>query len=218
MTKWAITLALLLASAPPALAQLAVSDAATEASTAETAAELGATNQEIANDVAENTLTANSVITPGDPGLFQPVNGFLDQEMALLASGNVTAQAMAAMFPGFQLPNPDNMLQDTTIAANGLATYYAAEQAAEDQGGDFDAEAAYLQSIEAANTASVSVLGAIQIQTEATLAVASQIMMERQLQISEIRILSLDAAYRMDNDAQQAAADAAALNQGEVPQ
>jgi hypothetical protein len=137
----------LLVLAPPAHAILGVgdivSDPATEANTAATAAALGTANATLSAIQASAATTALSVTTPGDPGLYQGVSQYLDTLDEELTGAGVSAAIMAVMFPGWVPLLPDAIPQDASIAKMGLATYQAAVQVALTQATDFDAESVY---------------------------------------------------------------------------
>jgi hypothetical protein len=195
-----------------------VSDPATEANTAETAAALGTANTTLSAIQASAATTALSVTRPGDPGLYQGVSQYLDTLNSELTGAGISAALMAVMFPGWVPLLPDAIPQDAAIAKMGLATYQAAMQVAQTQATDFDAESVYLTSIESANVGSTGLLQAIQISTEAQLATATQIQMLRQLMISLITIESLRNSEELNERAQAGATSAQTVNLGISPQ
>jgi hypothetical protein len=213
---------LLLVIAPPAHAILGagdlVSDPPVEEATAAIQAELGITNTTLAAIQTSDALTAASVTTPGDPGLYQGVAQYLDGLDSLLTGAGVSAASMAVLFPGWVPLLPDAIPEASTIAATGLATYEAAVQVAQNQAADFDAESTYFASIERANVASTSLLGATQINTEAVMAVATQLQMLRQLEIVHITIDAMHHGEELNEKAQQEATDAQTFNFGVSPQ
>jgi hypothetical protein len=215
-------LGFLLVLAPPAHAILGagdiVSDPATEANTAETAAALGTANATLSAIQASAATTALSVTTPGDPGLYQGVSQYLDTLNGELTGAGISAAVMAVMFPGWVPLLPDAIPQDASIATMGLATYQAAVQVAQTQATDFDAESVYLASIESANVGSTGLLQAIQISTEAQLATATQIQMLRQLMISLITIEALRNSEELNERAQAGATSAQTISLGISPQ
>jgi hypothetical protein len=220
MKIWLPIFLLLLISAP-AYAQFGgelVTDPLTEQNTGATASELGTTNATLAQIQTSDALTAASVTTPGDAGLYQGVAQYLDGLDSLLTGAGVSAGAMAVLFPGWVPLLPDAIPEDETISTIGLTTYEAAVQVAQAQAADFNPENVYLTSIEAANVSSTSFLGAVQINTEAQLATASQIQMLRQLVISQITVEALRNSEELNERAQQEATDAQTWNGGLPPQ
>jgi hypothetical protein len=198
----------------PAYAQFGgtlVSDPLTEQNTGATVTALGTANATLAQIQTSDALTAASVTTPGDPGLYQGVAQYLDGLDSLLTGAGVSAASMAVLFPGWVPLLPDAIPEDETIATVGLTTYENAIQAAQTQAADFDAENTYLASIESANVGSASLLGAVQINTEAQLATATQIQMLRQLVIAQITVEALRNSEELNERAQQGATDAQAL-------
>ncbi len=195
-----------------------VSDPATEANTAETAAAVGTANATLSTIQASANTTALSVSRPRDPGLYQGVSQYLDTLDGELTGAGINAAVMAVMFPGWVPLLPDAIPQDAAIAKMGLATYQAAVQVAQTQATDFDAESVYLASIEGANVGSTGLLQAVQISTEAQLATATQIQMLRQLLISLITIESLRNSEELNERAQAGATSAQTISLGISPQ
>jgi hypothetical protein len=217
----ALVIALLLMfSATPVSAQDAsiVSDPLVEQATAQTANEISQTNSELQQDVTVNTQTAASVTTPGDGGLFQSVSAFLDNLDANFNGTINSAQVFSALFPGWVPLPADAIPQDVTITTKALATYNAALAAAQTQAAGFDAEETHLGSIEAANLKSTGLLQAIQINTEAQLAVAQQVQLLRQLEVSHITLEATRAGEELNERAQTEATSAQAANLGVSPQ
>lgn len=213
---------LLLARVAPAHAILGVgdlvSDPPVEEATAAIQAELGVTNITLTAIQTSDALTAASVTTPGDPGLYQGVSQFLDGLDGLLTGAGVSASSMAVLFPGWVPLLPDAIPEDEQIAATGLATYEAAVQVAQNQAADFDSENNYLAGIESANLGQTSLLGAVQINTEAQLATCNQIQMLRQLVIAQITVEGFQHGEELNERSQQEATDAETWNLGVPPQ
>ncbi len=218
----ALVIALLLVfGATPASAQFGgslVSDPLTEQATAQTASAVNQTNAELQQDVTINTQTAASVTTPGDAGLFQSVSAFLDSLDANFNGTIDSAQIFTALFPGWVPLPADAIPQGATITTKALATYNAALAAAQTQAAGFDAEGTHLGSIEAANLKSTGLLQAIQINTEAQLAVAQQVQLLRQLEVSHITLEATKAGEELNERAQTEATSAQAANLGVSPQ
>jgi hypothetical protein len=212
----------ILAISSPAYAILGVgdlvSDPPVEANTLLTATELGVADTSLASIASSDALIATSVTTPCDGGLYTGVSQYLDGLDGLLTGAGVSQAAMAAMFPGWVPLLPDAIPADATIVTVGLGTYEAAVQIAQNQAQDFDSEGTYLASIEAQNASATGVLCAQQMQTEATLALASQIQMLRQLLITHITIDALRSSEELNEKAQQKATDAQTFNFGVSPQ
>jgi hypothetical protein len=215
-------LGLLLATVAPAHAILGVgdlvSDPPVEEATAAIQAELGITNITLSGIQTSDALTAASVTTPGDPGLYQGVSQFLDGLDTLLTGAGVSASTMAVLFPGWVPLLPDAIPEDEQNVSASLATYAAAMQVAQNQAADFDGEDTYVAGIESANLAQTSLLGAVQILTEAVLADVSQGQMLRQLVIAQITIEALHHSEELNEKAPQEATDAQSFNFGVSPQ
>ena len=145
---------LLMLSAVPAFGQFGgsiVSDPPTEQATAQTASELNQANAELQQDIKANSLTAASVTTTGDSGLFQSVSAFLDSLDGNFNGGINSGQIFSAIFPGWVPLPADSIPQVANITTKTLATYSAALNAAQSQAASFDAEESHLGSIESAN-------------------------------------------------------------------
>ena len=193
-----------------------VSDPPTETNTAATVAALTTTNSTLAAIQSADALTATSVTSPGGAGLFQGVAGFLDSLDSNFANG-VTAASFATIFPGWQALPPDVIPAASTIATTSLATYQAAMQTAQGQAHDFDTEDAHFAQLEGDNAQATSVLAALQANTEAQLATAQQVQMERQLLVALITVESTKAGEEINERAQGQATTAQAANLGVSP-
>jgi hypothetical protein len=202
----------------PAYAQLAVSDAPVEANTTTMVGQLNSADGTLAAISTSDAAIAASVTTPCDAGLYGGVAQYLDSLDSLLSGAGVSATAMATLFPGWVPLLSDVIPAAAAIATTGLNTYAAAVQVAQSQAADFDSENTYLASIEARNVAATGLLCAQQMQTEATLALAAQIQMLRQLEIAHITINAFEHGETLNERAQQEATDAQTFNFGVSPQ
>ena len=100
-TSAAILMVLAL-GANPARAQLAVSDSPVEANTTIIASTLsGISSQQVPAIIAQDTLTAQSLTTPGGAGRFQSQLSYLNSLMQTMGSGVASAQTFAATYPGW---------------------------------------------------------------------------------------------------------------------
>jgi len=212
---------LLMLSAAPASGQFGgslVSDPPTEQATAQTASELNQTNTTLQQDLRANSLTAASVTTTGDSGLFQSVSAFLDSLDGNFNGGINSGQIFAAIFPGWTPLPADAIAQSASVTAKTMATYIDALNAAQGQAASFDTEENHLGSIESANLGASGLLQAVQINTEAQLAVAQQIQLLRQLEVSHITLDATKAGEELNERARTAATSAQAANLGVSPQ
>jgi hypothetical protein len=202
----------------PAHAQLAVSDAPVEANTTTMVGQLTSADNTLSAIASSDAAIATSVTTPCDGGLYTGVAQYLDGLDGLLSGAGVSPAAMATVFAGW-LPLPLDVIPTAaSIATLGLGTYEAAVQVAQSQAADFDAENSYLASIESQNVGATGVLCAMQMQTEAQLALAAQLQMLRQLLVTSITVDALDHAETLNERAQSAATTAQAINLGVSPQ
>lgn len=209
----------LLISVPAAkgFCQLAVTDPPVESATAATASELGTTNATLAQIATSDALIAASVTTPCDAGLYQGVSQYLDGLDALLTAAGVSSAAMVGMFPGFVALFPVEIPADVIISGVGLAAYEAAVQVAQTQALDFDPENIYLAAIEAQNVGATGLLCAQQMGNEATLALAAQLQMLRQLLVTQITVEGFHNGEELNERAQQGATEAQVWTGG-IPQ
>lgn len=194
-----------------------VSDPPTETNTAAAVEALATANTALGAIQTSDAMTATSVTTSGGAGLFQGVSPFLDSLDSNFANG-VTAASFPSIFPGWQPLPPDVIPAASTIAAATLATYEAAMQAAQGQARDFDTEDAHFSQLEGDNAQVASVLAALQANTEAQLATAQQVQMERQLLVALITVEAAKAGEEINERAQGQATTAQAANLGVSPQ
>jgi hypothetical protein len=207
----AIIAMLSLGYSPSAHAQLAVSDAPVEASIADLD-----TVQEPAL-LKQATASALSLTTRGGAGIWTRQAVYLGHLMETLASGVVDPQTFAAIYAGWFNPGPHAIYTAEKIVTKSLNTYAAALAVVQSQAKDFPTEDASLGNIEACNSGAVAVLQAIQCNTEAQLAVAQQIQLERQLMMTLITATAVSNGEQLNEKAQVQAANAVYYNLGQMP-
>jgi hypothetical protein len=158
-----------------------------------------------------------------------------------MGSGIVDPQTFASLYVGWEDPGPDAIYQAEEITTQTLNTYAGALGVVQSQASDFSQEDSQLQNIEQCNSstdeaasaikravsinpipigppgASGAVLRAIQCNTEAQLAVAQQIQLERQLLMTLITTEAVAHGQELNEKAQVRAADAVNFNLGEMP-
>lgn len=134
--------------------------------------------------------TAASVTTPLIAGDYQSDAAFINAVMSATDIGIYTPDPFNTNFPGW-VPLPPNAAQvaaaTTTTALN---TYSGALAAASQIAGNFGADGAYLTNIEQENVSTVSLLQAVQINTEASLANAQE---QRKTQVLLIALINTEA-------------------------
>jgi hypothetical protein len=191
-------------TATTALAQLAVSDGPVETNTTTMMLNLGAlTTQQVPAIIAQDTLTAQSLSTPGGAGRFQSQLGYLNSLMQTLGSGSVAnAQSFDTIYPGWVDLGPSAATAAAQITTETLATYADAISVAQAQAANFSAEDTHLQALEVCNAASVSVLQALQCGNEINLAAAQQTQALRQLEITHIIIDAVHHGEELNENAQ----------------
>lgn len=162
------------------------------------------------------TAIAKSVTTPGG-GLFMSDAGYLNSLNQLMAGGVSTAQAFAASFPGW-MPLPPNAAQlSKQITALTLQTYSSALSVAAQQAGGMASEDSHLASISAQSASATGLLAAIQANTDATLALAQQVQLQRQLSLTQLTVDTVRAGEELNERAQQQATVAQSTNLGVSP-
>ena len=188
--------------ATPARAQLAVSDAPVEASTADmdTVQEPGI--------LAQDTLIATSVTTPGGAGLFQGQAPFLNAMMQTLASGIPDAATYLAYFAGWVDFGPTAALLAANITNKIIQTDVNTLNVYQSLAADFDGEDASLGQIEACNQAAGaqrSVLVALQCTNEAIMNLAQHVELLEFTQIVKGINDVVHHGYDLNSDAQAGA-------------
>lgn len=148
---------------------------------------------------------AYSLLTGGGAGLFQAQSGYLNALMQTMSSGIADPGTFAAMFPGWVDFGPDAATLAAQITQNTMQTYANVMSVAQSQAGDFAAEDTHFGAIEGCNAAALSVLQAIQCNTEAQLATAQQIQLSRQLQITQLILDAVHHGQELDEKAQKGA-------------
>jgi hypothetical protein len=203
--------------ATPAHAQIAVTDPPVETATADTASELKATNKTLAQDVQENTQTAQSVTTGGGAGAWQSNTGYLASLAGNLSSGVNSAGLFNTNFPGWLALPPNSTQLSKQVSAISLRTYAGALAAAQQQAGGFAAEDSHLSGIEQTNQSITTVLQGQQLIVEAILALCQQVQLERQLLVTQITLEATKAGEQLNERAQQQATIATSDNLGVHP-
>jgi hypothetical protein len=165
----------------------------------------------------EDTLTANSVTTGGGGGLWQAQGGYLTQQNQTLNTGIFDAQKFAANFPGWLALPPTSTQDAKQISAVGLTTYAGAVAIAQGQAANFGNEDSELSSIAGTSSGSTAVLQAIQANTQAVLAVASQIQELREIELAHLDIDAVHHGEELNERAQAGATTAKSLNAGIAP-
>jgi hypothetical protein len=201
-TSAAILMVLAL-GANPARAQLAVSDSPVETNTTAMASTLGGiSSQQLPAIIKQDTITAQSLTTPGGAGRFQSQLSYLNSLMQTMGSGVASAQTFAATYPGWVDFGANAAATAAQITNQTLTTYADAISVAQAQAANFSGEDAHFQALEACNAASVSVLQAIQCGNEINLAAAQQTQQLRQLEITHIMVDAVHFGEQLNEDAQ----------------
>jgi hypothetical protein len=196
--------------ANPARAQLAVSDSAVEGNTTTIAGNTtvmagtltGIATQQLSAIITQDTITAQSLTTPGGAGRFESQLSYLNSLMQTLGSGSIAnAQSFAAIYPGWVDFGANAAATAAQITNQTLTTYADVISVAQAQAANFIGEDAHFQALEACNAA-VSVLQAIQCGNEINLAAAQQTQALRQLEITHIIVDAVDHGEQLNENAQ----------------
>ena len=169
------------------------------------------------NILTEDTMTANSVTTGGGGGLWQAQGGYLTQQSQDLSAGIFDPQKFAANFPGWLALSPTSTQDAKQISALSLATYAGAVAIAQQQAANFGNEDTELGSIAGTSSGSTAVLQAIQANTQAVLAVASQIQELREIELAHLDIDAVHHGEELNERARAGATTAKSLNAGTAP-
>jgi hypothetical protein len=212
-----VMLAYSLLFARPAHAQIAVTDPPVETATAQTALELNATNKTLAQDLQENTQTAQSVSTGGGAGSWQSNASYLASLAGNLSSGVNSPALFSSNFPGWLALPPNSTQLSKQVSAISLRTYAGALAASQQQASGFTAEDSHLSGIEQTNQSITTVLQGQQLIVEAILALCQQVQLERQLLITQITLEATKAGEELNERAQQQATIATSDNLGLQP-
>ncbi len=206
MHRWLLVAAILLIAAPAARAQfggLTVFDPAI----------YGQQTQQLQ---AEG-LTARALTTPGGAGLWQSNAGYLASLASNLNGGINSPQLFAGNFPGWVALPPNATQLSKQISGVTLKTYAGALSAAQQQAAGFSNEDSQLAAIETGNQNATAVLQAIQVNTEAELAVAQQIQLLRQLVVIQVTLEATKAGEELNERTQAQATAAKSANLGMDP-
>jgi hypothetical protein len=197
---------------PRAHAQLAVSDAPVEAGIADLQ------TVQVPGILKQTAASALSLTTPGGAGIWTRQSVYLGHLMDALASGGVVdPQTFASIYPGWFSPGPAAIYAAENVVTKTLNTYAAALTVVKSQATDFATEDTSLGAVEACNSRAAAVLQAIQCNTEAQLAIAQQIQLERQLMMTLIATTAVGNGEQLNGIAQQQAANAVYYNFGQMP-
>jgi conjugal transfer/entry exclusion protein len=208
MRKWLLVVVFLLTAAPtPARAQLGGTVIVFDPSM----------YQQQTQQLQQETATALSLHTGGGAGLWQSQANYLASLTNNLRHGINDPQLFAANFPGWVALPPNATQISKQVAAGALATYAGALGAAQQQAGGFQNEDSQLAAIENGNQSATAMLQAIQLNTEAQLAVAQQIQLLRQLVITQITLEATKAGEELNERAQAQATVAKSANLGVEP-
>lgn len=206
-------LGLFIAAALPAHAQLAVSDAPTEANTY-WLTQQGNTLISNTTSIAENDLkTANSLTIGGGGGWYVPNASFLASLNTPLFA-TVNQQGFTTLFPGWQKLSDTSTLNAQNVTSRVLATYQGAmsdtqQQMSELTGEDFSAIATDSQT-------TISVLHELQDVVTSNLIIAQELQTERQQIATLTQVVATQAAEILNSKAQaQATASFTVLGTGE---
>jgi hypothetical protein len=206
MYRWLLVAAILLIAAPAARAQfggLTVFDPAI----------YGQQTQQLK---AEG-LTARALTTPGGAGLWQSNAGYLASLASNLNGGINSPQLFAGNFLGWVALPPNATQLSKQISGVTLKTYAGALSAEQQQAAGFSNEDSQLAAIETGNQNATAVLQAIQVNTEAELAVAQQIQLLRQLVVIHVTLEATKAGEELNERTQAQATAAKSANLGMDP-
>lgn len=190
---------LFIAAALPARAQLAVSDAPTEANTYWLTKQ-GGTIISNTTSIAENDLkTANSLTIGGGGGWYVPNASFLASlNRPLFAT--VNQQGFTTLFPGWQKLSNTSTLNAQNITSSALATYQGAMSATQQQMSELTGED--FTAISTDSQTSISVLNQLRDVVATNLIIAQELQAERQQIATLTQVVATQAAETLNSKAQ----------------
>jgi hypothetical protein len=99
--------------------------------------------------LAQDTITATSVSTPG-PAIFDSQAQFLNSLMQIMEGGVYTADAMLALYPGWVDPGPNAAAAAQNITIQTMQTYAGGIAVAQSQASDLQLQDAKLTTLQEA--------------------------------------------------------------------
>jgi hypothetical protein len=165
--------------------------------------------------LTQTTTTATSVTTGEGAPNFTPINGYLGNLNNQLFSG-INSGNFAQWFPGWvPLPTDSTVSVAIPLASTVLTTYNAAFVIAQSQGNALGSD--NLAQIEQVSSSTTNLLAAVQANTDAVLAVAQELQLERQLLAKLITVEATKAGEEFNEKAREEATNARRWNLGVEP-
>jgi len=153
--------------------------------------------------IAQETISAHSLTVGGGAGMFRGLSGYLGDLTHNLDPGVSTTQRFGVSFPGPLAKGPGQTTNDKQMAQQMLASYSGALQTAQQQANGFADEDSQLETIEARNQSCVTMLCQQQVTTEAVLALAQQVQLSRQLELTHLMIDAVSHGYEINEFARE---------------
>ena len=164
--------------------------------------------------LTQTTTTATSVTSGEGAPNFTPINGYLGNLNNQLFSGVSPANA-SGDFPGWVPLPADSTPVAKAVTQDCLTTYLAALAIAQSQSNGLGSD--NLAQIEQVNTSTNNLLAAVQANTDAVLAVAQGLELERQLLATLITVEATKGAQELSAKAQAEATNTTSWNFGVDP-
>jgi len=164
--------------------------------------------------LTQTTTTATSVSTGEGTPNFTPINGYLG-ELNNQLFGILNADNFTGDFPGGEpLENESTPIAED-ITSDTIGTYTNAMAIAQSQMNELGGE--NLSNIEQTSTSTNNLLAALQANTDAVLAVAQQLQLQRQLLATLIVVEATEHAQQLSAVAQARATEERSMHTGETP-
>jgi len=164
--------------------------------------------------LTQTTTTATSVTTGEGAPNFTPINGYLGNLGNQLFSGVNPANA-GGDFPGWVPLPADSTPVAKAVTQDCLTTYLAALAIAQSQSNGLGSD--NLAQIEQVSSSTTNLLAAVQANTDAVLAVAQGLELERQLLATLITVEAAKGAQELNEKAQEEATNTTSWNLGVDP-
>ena len=147
----------------------------------------------------QNRTIIEAVTVGGGSGAYSLIDDYMTNLDKVLFAG-VNVSNYQELFPGWKPLSPTSTIQASDIAKQTMLTYSGAFQSAESQSRELTTE--NFNNIERLSTNSTTVMSAVQANTEATLAVAQQLQLVRQILIALTTVESTKATEELNEKAQ----------------
>ena len=152
--------------------------------------------------MVQNTAGGDAGVWQSNQNLLTNLGGLISEQQGLSYTFQGLSQQFQQLYPGYAAASTPGAQSPMASADTTLNTLNGALQSAQAQAGDFQAEQAALQMLEAKNQTAVGRLQAIQVGNEIALAQVQQVQMLRQLVMAMMNSQNVAAANRLNSQTQ----------------